>query len=122
MRWPSRRAGHLGLEFSISEHKAKHQSLTRCATSRHEQSQQSRVSIRPAPGAYCIGCSVAVRSEITPSFGASTVLGSRIVKTDPRPVSLATVMSPPIIWQNRRLIARPSPVPPYLLAVVEEAC
>jgi len=30
-------------------------------------------------------------------------------------------MSPPIIWQKRLLIARPRPVPPYLLAVVEEA-
>jgi hypothetical protein len=28
---------------------------------------------------------------------------------------------PPIIWQNRRLMARPRPVPPYLLAVEEEA-
>jgi len=31
-------------------------------------------------------------------------------------------MSPPIIWQNRLLIASPRPVPPYLLAVPEEAC
>jgi len=31
-------------------------------------------------------------------------------------------MSPPIIWQKRLLIASPRPVPPYLLAVVEEAC
>jgi len=30
-------------------------------------------------------------------------------------------MSPPIIWQNRRLMTRPRPVPPYLLAVVEAA-
>ena len=36
------------------------------------------------------------------SFGASsTVLGSRIVKVEPRPGSLSTVMSPPIIWQKR---------------------
>jgi hypothetical protein len=33
----------------------------------------------------------------TASFGASTILGSRIVKVDPRPSSLSTVMSPPII-------------------------
>ena len=56
------------------------------------------------------------------ALGASTILGSRIVKVDPRPGSLSTVMSPPIIWQKRRLIASPSPVPPYLLAVDEEAC
>ena len=58
-----------------------------------------------------------MRSETTPSFGASTILGSRIVKVEPRPGSLSTVMSPPIIWQKRRLIASPRPVPPYLLAV-----
>ena len=37
------------------------------------------------------------------SFRASTILGSRIVKVEPWPGSLSTVMSPPIIWQNRRL-------------------
>jgi hypothetical protein len=52
---------------------------------------------------------------------ASTILGRRMVKVDPRPTSLSTVMSPPIIWQKRRLITRPRPVPPYLLAVEEEA-
>ena len=54
-------------------------------------------------------------------LGAPTLLGSRIVKVDPRPGSLSTVISPPIIWQNRLLIASPRPVPPYLLAVAEEA-
>src|SRR5258708_32411911 len=34
--------------------------------------------------------------------GASTILGSRIVKVEPRPGSLSTVMSPPIILQKRR--------------------
>jgi hypothetical protein len=38
-------------------------------------------------------------------------LGSRIVKIEHRPGSLSTVMSPPIIWQKRLLIARPRPVP-----------
>ena len=38
--------------------------------------------------------------------------GSRMVKVVPRPGSLSTVTSPPIIWQNRRLRARPRPVPP----------
>src|SRR5262245_59188642 len=33
----------------------------------------------------------------TASFGESTIRGSRIVKVEPRPGSLATVMSPPII-------------------------
>jgi hypothetical protein len=31
------------------------------------------------------------------TLAASTVLGSRIVKVDPRPGALSTVMSPPII-------------------------
>jgi hypothetical protein len=31
------------------------------------------------------------------TLASSTVLGSRIVKVDPRPGSLSTVMSPPII-------------------------
>jgi hypothetical protein len=44
-----------------------------------------------------------------------------MVKVDPRLGSLSTVISPPIIWQKRLLIASPRPVPPYLLAVAEEA-
>jgi hypothetical protein len=44
------------------------------------------------------------------------------VNTEPFPGSLATVMSPPIMRQKCRLMARPRPVPPYLLAVVEDAC
>ena len=35
------------------------------------------------------------------------VTGRRIVKVEPRPSSLLTVMSPPIIWQKRRLIDEP---------------
>jgi hypothetical protein len=34
-----------------------------------------------------------------------------------RTFTRAAVMSPPSSWQNRREIARPSPVPPYFLAV-----
>ena len=41
------------------------------------------------------------------------------MNTEPLPGSLSTVMSPPIIWQKRLLIASPRPVPPYLLAVVD---
>jgi hypothetical protein len=44
-------------------------------------------------------------------------LGRRTVNTEPLPGSLSTVMSPPIIWQKRLLIARPRPVPPYLRVV-----
>ena len=43
------------------------------------------------------------------------------MKVEPSPGSLSTVMSPPIIRQKCRLMARPRPVPPYLLAVVEDA-
>ena len=41
-----------------------------------------------------------------------TRAGRRTVKTEPLPCSLVTAMSPPIIWQKRRLMTRPSPVPP----------
>src|SRR5262249_40828282 len=47
--------------------------------------------------------------------------GRRTVNTEPLPGSLFTVMSPPIIWQNFRLITSPRPVPPYLLAVFDDA-
>ena len=43
------------------------------------------------------------------------------MKVEPRPGSLVTVMSPPIIWQKRRLIASPRPVPPYLRVVEASA-
>jgi hypothetical protein len=56
------------------------------------------------------------------AFPTSTILGSRTVKVEPRTGSLSTVMSPPIIWQNRLLIASPSPVPPYLRVVDASAC
>ena len=44
------------------------------------------------------------------------------MKVDPLPASLVTVMSPPMIWQNLRLMARPRPVPPYFLLVEDSAC
>ena len=45
--------------------------------------------------------------------GARTLSrGSRIVKVEPWPGALSSVISPPIIWQKRRLIVSPSPVPP----------
>jgi hypothetical protein len=34
-----------------------------------------------------------------------------MVNSEPLPISLATEISPPIIWQKRRLIANPKPVP-----------
>jgi hypothetical protein len=74
-----------------------------CAKRRPEQVQQNRSPIRSAepelalPGSYRTGCPVGVRSETTPSFGVSTTLGRWIVKIDPWPGSLLTVMLPPII-------------------------
>src|SRR5262249_14814746 len=56
------------------------------------------------------------------TFGASAIIGNRIVNVDPRPTSLSTVISPPIISQNRLLIASPRPVPPYLRVVDASAC
>jgi hypothetical protein len=42
-------------------------------------------------------CPVSTGGAATLSLGPCTILGSRIVKVEPRPGSLATVMSPPII-------------------------
>ena len=50
-------------------------------------------------------------------LAASTIFGRWMVKVEPRPNSLSTVMSPPIIWQKRLLMTRPSPVPPYFRVV-----
>jgi len=46
------------------------------------------------------------------SAASATSSGNWIMKVEPSPTALSTVMSPPIIWQKRRLIGRPSPVPP----------
>ena len=70
------------------------------------------------------------RSAITRS-GASFVSsasrtsgfdGIRKLNVDPLPSVLSTEISPPIISQNRRLIARPSPVPPYCRVVEASTC
>src|SRR5262249_19024451 len=47
--------------------------------------------------------------------------GSRTVKTDPLPASLATVTSPPIMRASLRVMASPSPVPPNFCAVAASA-
>ena len=49
-----------------------------------------------APAACCPAYCATVGATAA-SLGTATILGSRIVKIDPRPGSLATVMSPPII-------------------------
>jgi hypothetical protein len=54
--------------------------------------------------------------------GSVTSTGTSAVKTVPWPGWLVTRMSPPISWQNLRLIARPRPVPPYLRVVEASAC
>src|SRR6516164_1114598 len=61
-------------------------------------------------------------AERPTATASSTIPGSRIVKVEPRPGWLSTVMSPPIIWQKRLLIASPRPVPPYLRVVDASAC
>src|SRR5262249_11215374 len=55
------------------------------------------------------------------SGAAVMTLGSATVYVEPLPNSLSTVKSPPIIWQNFLLIARPRPVPPYFLGVLASA-
>ena len=60
-------------------------------------------------------CAPFAAKALADSGAASlTSRGSVTVKVVPTPGSLATVMSPPIKWQNFRLIARPRPVPPNL--------
>ena len=99
----------------IFDRQCKKTFATKSAISRPEQTQQNCISIRSFrgartcdPGAYRTGCSVGGRSESSASFGASTILGRRIVKVEPRPGSLSTVMSPPIIWQTTFWTSRPS--------------
>jgi len=47
--------------------------------------------------------------------------GSLILKVEPTPSSLSTIIEPPIISQNRLLMANPRPVPPYTRVVDELA-
>src|SRR5262249_1435391 len=51
----------------------------------------------------------------------SALPGRRTVNTEPLPGSLATATSPPIMRASLRVMARPSPVPPYCRAVEESA-
>src|ERR1022692_2916689 len=48
--------------------------------------------------------------------------GRRIEKREPRPGSLSTVISPPIIWQNFLLSANPKPVPLYFRVAEPSTC
>ena len=52
------------------------------------------------------------RSLTKHGFTVVTAAGRRIVNVDPAPTVLSTVTSPPIMRQNRRVMARPRPVPP----------
>jgi hypothetical protein len=48
---------------------------------------------------FSVGISASAQADLgtAPSLGASTIRGRRIVKVEPLPGSLSTVMSPPII-------------------------
>src|SRR5262249_15699679 len=52
---------------------------------------------------------------------ASALAGRRTVKTEPLPGSLVTITPPPIMRASLRVMAKPSPVPPYCRAVEESA-
>ncbi len=90
----------------------------RCIRSRTAASSSitSTVPMVAAPGS--------ADTEATTGSGSlsETSVGSRMVNVLPRPASLSTVTSPPIIRQSRRLSARPSPVPPYFRVVAASAC
>jgi len=50
-------------------------------------------------------------------FGSCTCAGMRAVNVLPSPASLSTSIEPSMSWQNRWVMLRPSPVPPYLRVV-----
>ena len=79
--------------------------------------QDQRRIVRPGLDAWCRTSLMNASRRLA----CDQCPGRRIVKVEPRPSSLSTVMSPPIIWQKRRLIASPRPVPPYLRVVEELA-
>ncbi len=91
----------------------------------HSRPQASRVSSTMRFGSP----SSPTSSTRLPFQGASRVAyssavssGNAKLKTLPLPTTLETVISPPIIRTSLRLMARPSPVPPYLRVTVVSAC
>ena len=89
------------------------------ATSCREVGSSSITSTVPAaPSDAAVADSVAG----TAALFSRTSTGKRTVNAVPFPGVLDTVIAPPSISQNIRLIAKPSPVPPYLLAVDASAC
>jgi hypothetical protein len=58
-------------------------------------------------------------SSASPLFPTSA--GNVTVKVEPFPYSLVTARSPPINWQNLRLMAKPRPVPPNFACVPASA-
>jgi hypothetical protein len=76
------------------------------------------------PSPPSIACAYPLSLLISSSFNHDNSMraGKRIVKIEPRPNSLSTVISPPIIKQKWRLIVNPKPVPPYLRVVEASPC
>ena len=62
------------------------------------------------------------RSRPAPAGEPASSRGTVIVNADPSPTTLRTETSPPINRTSLRVIARPSPLPPYLRVVVASAC
>src|SRR4051812_4411471 len=74
-------------------------------TNSKDDSRKGRLTLHRAPRATCyIG-------------GCFTIIGSCTKTVEPCPWILSTVGSPPIRRQKGRLMASPTPVPPYLLLV-----
>ena len=69
------------------------------------------ISPNAMEAARTAGVTVASPAAFAASM-ASTLAGNRIVKVEPSPTTLVALRSPPIIWQKRRLMASPRPVPP----------
>ena len=62
-------------------------------------------------------------ARLSARLAGDDLAGSRTVNVEPLPMlAVDRRSSPPIIWQKRRLMASPSPVPPYLRVVEASAC
>src|SRR5712691_5013647 len=73
------------------------------------------------PDRIC-GCDALVAGAVTARAGPVYCNGRYSVNVLPRPGVLTSVISPPRSVASSRLMARPSPVPPYLRLVPASAC
>ena len=80
----------------------------------------SMTRIRPSSSPSSVG-STSPSASTACLVTTVTTAGRRTVNVEPSPGALSTATSPPIISQNRRVIIRPRPVPPYFRVVEASA-